>query len=258
MVLIPTYTSRLSFAFLPALFGHAVDIGFVLWLSHRFERIREPRVWLSGVAFVAGAQLAYISGVMNISFLLGTLALVVASGRAEDRWRQGTAILAMGLAGSAVAVLLYYRDFLGVLVDLLPRILGHAQDGVSHYAPSGWGQVAWQRTRSFFGVVYPVLAAFGLVRLFRLGRCRALLAAWLLTYALLLLARARVPDIFLHGHETLLVAPLVCLASGEALARLWQRGRAARIVAAALLLYLAGWGLVLQWRAIADQLANAT
>ena len=32
MVVIPTYSSRLSYAFLPSLFGHAVDIAFVYWI----------------------------------------------------------------------------------------------------------------------------------------------------------------------------------------------------------------------------------
>ena len=85
-----------------------------------------------------------------------------------------------------------------------------------------------------------------------------LVAAWLITYALLLLGRARLPDLFLHGHETLLVTPLVCLASGETLAALARRGGARRRVAAAiLLLFLAVQGLAWQWRALADQLGNA-
>src|SRR6185503_18564796 len=48
MVVVPTYTSRLSFAFLPALLGHAADMALVYWLAGHLERAREPRVWLQG------------------------------------------------------------------------------------------------------------------------------------------------------------------------------------------------------------------
>src|SRR5438128_1458405 len=44
MAFVPTYVSRLSFAFLPALFGHAVDIAFLFWLAGNLERIRERRI----------------------------------------------------------------------------------------------------------------------------------------------------------------------------------------------------------------------
>jgi hypothetical protein len=81
--------------------------------------------------------------------------------------------------------------------------------------------------------------------------------AWVLAYALLLLGRARVPDVFLHGHETLFATPLVCLAAGHALGAL-ARGPAWRRVAAAIVLaVLAAQGLHAQWASIAAQLANA-
>src|SRR5262249_26978452 len=56
MAVIPTYTSRLSFAFLPALFGHAVDMAFVLWLAAHLDRLRERGVWLRGALFVSACQ----------------------------------------------------------------------------------------------------------------------------------------------------------------------------------------------------------
>jgi hypothetical protein len=117
--------------------------------------------------------------------------------------------------------------------------------------------VACARTRDFFDGMYPVLAAAGLVALFRRRRGASLLAAWLLTYVLLLLGRAKVPDVFLHGHETLFVTPLVCLAAGHALATLASYGRAARAAAFVLGGLLALQGFAWQWRALADQLGNA-
>ena len=73
----------------------------------------------------------------------------------------------------------------------------------------------------------------------------------------LLFGRAKVPDVFTHGHETLFVTPLVCLLAGEALVALWRRDLRTRAVAAALLALLAVQGLVAQWRFLADQLGNA-
>ncbi len=267
MVLIPTYTSRLSFAFLPSLLGHAVDMAFLLWIAGRIDRVTELRTWLAGAVWVAACQLAYVSGVINISLLVAVLAAVTA---VAGQRRAALAILAMGALGSAVAFALYYRDFLPMVADVTSRIVssGGAEAAPSRYPIQSFWAVAYGRTRDFFDGVYPVLAALGVALLCRHGappstsesrwpvRTR-LVAAWLITYGLLLLGRARVPDLFLHGHETLLVTPLVCLASGETLAALARRGGARRAAAAILLLFLAAQGLAGQWRAVADQLGNA-
>ena len=256
MALIPTYVSRLSFAFLPALLGHAVDIALVVWLAGNLDRIRDPRVWMRGALFVAAGQLAYVSGVVNVSLFVAVLAGCEAAVHREARARRAAALLGMGLLGSLVSVLLYYRDFLPMVLD----VAAHAgRDGaaVSVHPVQGFFAVAYGRTRDFFDGIYPVLAAAGLVVLFRRTRGASLLAAWLLTYLLLLLGRAKVPDVFLHGHETLFFTPLVCLASGQALAGLAARGRAGRAAALVVGSALAVQGFVWQWRALADQLANA-
>jgi hypothetical protein len=256
MLLIPTYVSRLSFAFLPALLGHAVDMAFLYWLAGRLDDIpREKRAFATGVLFVCACQLAYVSGVINISLLVGVLALFAAL-EPRRSLRRGVAILAMGLLGSLVSVALYYRDFLPMLTDVLGRLAGAAA-AAPRYPVQPFLAVAAGRTHDFFDGVYPVLAFFGLGLLLVRGRGRSLLAAWAATYLLLLLGRAKLPDLFLHGHETLLVTPLVCLAAGEALARLWRMGRFGRVAAASVLVFLAYQGLTLQWQALAAQLANA-
>jgi hypothetical protein len=170
----------------------------------------------------------------------------------------------MGLAGAAVALVLYYRDFLGMVADVAPRLGAPA---ASRYPVESFLLTAYRRTRDFFDGVYPLLAAGGLWLLCaedapapsearRDGR-RALLLAWTGAYALLLLGRAKAPDIFLHGHETLLVTPLVCLAAGHALAWLYARGAAARAAAILVAIFLAVQGLWGQWSAVAAQLGNA-
>ncbi|MGE3373405.1 MAG: hypothetical protein AB7O37_07735 [Vicinamibacteria bacterium] len=260
MLIIPTYTSRLSFAFFPSLLGHALDTAFVLWLVARCDRLREPAVLLRGALWVSACQLAYVSGVVNIGLLVSALALAVAwQRRAErDAGRAALGILGMGLAGSLASVALYYRDFLGVAADMLPHALGFGGGrAASHFPIQSFFAVAYDRTRDFFGFVYPYLAALGLALLLRAGRARSVLLAWLGAYGLLLLGRAKVPDVFLHGHETTFVTPLVCLAAGETLSRLWKAGPASRAAAVGLLAYLAATGLAGQWRAVAAQLGNA-
>jgi hypothetical protein len=255
MVLVPTYTSRLSFAFLPALFGHAVDMAFVLWLLTSFESFPRRATFVRGALAVAACQLAYISGVMNTSVFLLALAAVEPKGVPRERVRRGAWILAMGLLASAIAVALYYRDFLGMFLDVIPRV-GGAHGAASRYPIQSWLSVTFERTRDFFDTVYPLLALAGLYLLRRAAGFRVLLA-WAIAYLLLLLGRAKVPDVFLHGHETLLVTPLVCLAAGEALSRLWKSGRTGQWCAAAVLAFLAVQGLRGQWQALADQLFNA-
>lgn len=254
MVVIPTYTSRLSFAFLPSLFGHAVDMAFLLWLMARADVLGTRRVWLAGAAWVAACQLAYVSGVVNLSLLVGVLALL--TGMAVG-WRRGLGLLAMGLVGSVVSVALYYRDFLPMASEVAGRVVSHTGGAASRYPIQSWLAVSYGRTADFFDHVYPVLAVVGMVALWRRGKAGLVLAAWVLTYFLLLLGRAKAPDIFLHGHETLLLTPLVCLASGEALAQLAGRGLWGRAGAGLAFGFLAAQGLWLQWRSIADQLANA-
>jgi hypothetical protein len=279
MAFVPTYVSRLSFAFLPALFGHAVDVAFLFWLAGNLDRIRERGTWVRGALFVAACQLAYVSGVINISLFVAVLALCEAGLRRPAGGRQAAAVLATGLAGSLASVLVYYQDFLPMVLDVFSHAARLGAVAASVHPVQGFLTVAYARTRDFFDGIYPVLAAAGLVVLFLRsrgtnprslfepgglqappdprGRSASLLAAWLLSYLLLLLGRARMPDVFLHGHETLFVTPLVCLAAGQALATLASYGRAARAAACVLGGWLALQGFAWQWRALADQLGNA-
>jgi hypothetical protein len=263
LVLIPTYTSRLSFAFLPALFGHAFDLALLCWLASHLDSIRAPRTWIVGAGWIAACQLAYVSGVMNTAALV--LALVLWA-LVRRRPVEAGALAAMGLAAAACAVALYYRDFLGMVIDLVPRVAQGAAQAPSRYPVQPFWRVAYERTRDFFDTVYPILAAGGLALLWRepvpeatvsTAARRWLLVGWLGAYVLLLAGRAKAPDVFLHGHETLLVTPLVCLAAGVALSRLARHSRAAWWTAAALVAFLAVQGALGQWRAIAEQLGNA-
>jgi hypothetical protein len=207
---------------------------------------------------------------MNTAALIGGLIIVALAAR---RPREAAALAAMGLAACAVSVALYYRDFLGMVLDMLPRIAHGASRAPSRYPVRPYLEVVVERTRDFFGVVTPVLAAAGFVLLLRDGHTtrpaarvastearRWLLLSWLAAYLLLLAGRARVPDVFLHGHETLLATPLFALAAGEALAALAGRPSprtAGRLAAALLVIFLTVMGFRDQWAALAAQMGNA-
>lgn len=250
MLLIPTYASRLSFALLPALFGHVFDLALLLFLLGPLERLARPKGLVAGGLFVAGAELAYVSGVTHTALLVPLVAAFVLG--LERDWRTAARLLAMGALGAALAFLLFYRDFVASALQVA------AAGGGSGYPVRSFLALFAERTWSFFRAFYPLLAVPGFVRLWRRGRGRPVLGAWLVAYLLLLLLRARVPDVFRYGHETLFVTPLVCLAAGEVLQRIRGMGRFGRLAAAGLLALLAAEGLWLQWRAVAEQLGNAT
>ena len=254
MAFVPTYTSRLTFAFLPSLFGHAVDVGFVYWLSTRLDGPFPRSALLRGSLFISASQLAYVSGLLNVGAFALILVLVLLLKHPSDP-RAGRAVATILASGSMLSVLLYYRDFMGMALDLAPRALGAVPGVESLYPIRGFIEVSYERTRSFFGGIYPVLAAAGLWLVARRGNPSALgLGAWAGAYCLLLFGRAKAPDVFLRGHEALFVTPLICLASGEALARLASGGVFRKTLAWTLFLALAAQGLYLQYRSLAANL----
>lgn len=251
-LLVPTYTTRLALALLPALAGHAADMLLVAWLFHRLPRIREPRVLAAGAAVVAACQLTYVSSVVNTAALSAVL-LAALLLRADTRPMAGP--LALAAAGGAAGALgLYYRDFVPGLV----AVLGRGPGAGSVYPVESWMRLTWSRTRDFFGVAYPLLAALGAPLLRRASGPGGLLAAaWGGAYLLLLLLRAKVPDVFRYGHETLFVTPLVCLLGGAALGHAWARGRAWKVAVVLVVGWLAWHGAIAQLTAVEDQTRNA-
>jgi hypothetical protein len=157
------------------------------------------------------------------------------------------------LLGAAIAVGLYYRDFVLPLLSLP----GRARAAEAVYAPLGFLELLLRRTHAYFDSVHPLLALSGLGLLLARRRDPVFALAWLGSFLVLILLRARIPDVFRYGHETLFVTPLVCLLSAVALAELSRRGRAGRLLATLVIGFLIVQGVVLQWRALGEQLANA-
>ena len=266
LLVAPVYGRHLAVAFLPALFGHAFDLGLVTWLQPRLERMRTPRVFLVTAVLVCACQIAYVSAVTLIPAFLVALALLVAAGRSPVRVAVALALVGAGVLGSVLSVLIYYRSFLGPILDALPSLAAEPAAGLVKAAP-GLFQVALRTTQGSFAPpdglpfvfqwTFLSMAVVGLVPALRRETGRPILAAWLLAYALLLLGRTLAPSLFQFQHEALFVAPLLCLAAGEALAWLWSFGDWRRWAAGALGLFLCLQGLRTQAEALLAQLGHA-
>lgn len=256
LLVAPIYGRHLAVAFLPALFGHAWDVGLITWLQPRLERLKVPQVWLTTAFFVCACQIAYVSAVTLIPALIVALALLIAVGRAPGKVGLALALLGAGVVGSLLSVLAYYRHFLGPILTALPSLATPSPSGPATAAP-GFLEVAFRTTTGSFAPLLLALSVLGLVLSIRREKARPMLAAWLLAYALLLLGRARAPTLFQFQHEALFVAPLLFLAAGETLAWLWSFGSWRRAAAVALGLLLCVQGLWAQGDSLLAQLGHA-
>jgi hypothetical protein len=260
MIVLPTYGTRLSLALFAALFGHVFDAGFLAWLSRRLPALGERRYWIRAAALVAACELAYVSGVLNVPIFLAVLTAALFATR---RPRLATAMTGALALGSLLALALYYRHYVVAALRLAGASPGGGGGG--RYARESFVAVLLNRTDVFFGPILPLVAVAGLVLLYRRlaatddGRVvRLIPIAWTATYLALLLGRSVVPDVFLHGHETLFATPLVAVAVSTVLVHVAQGGRAGRVAAALGYAAVAYWGLTRQAWAVAEQLRNAS
>jgi hypothetical protein len=251
LLLVPIYVHHLGLAYLAALFGHAVDMAFLAWLAGRVDRITVPATFLAASALTAACQLSYVGSVIVLPVFLATLAaFVLLEHRSIAGLRRALAILGFGFAGSLLAVILYYRHFSPLVVD----VLSHAASGTPVVAADdapkqGFFEVVLRFTRRYFDGLWAPLALWGFVLLLRRGAGGPVIAAWGATYLLLLLGRAKLPFVFQHPHDALFVTPLVCLAAGEALSTVARAGGWRQGLAAVLLAVLILHSLLLQWQA---------
>jgi hypothetical protein len=207
-----------------------------------------------GVVLLACAQLAYISSTVTTSVLLLCVALVLAAGGEGGRERARALVIILAL-GSLLSVVLYYRDFLAGTFEAVRAALGSAEATRPHRP--GPGRIEGSLVRWAVPTVL-AYAVFGLVRLFRArGPGRAVLAASLVSVALVGALRLSVPAVFGHVHLALFVTPLLCVAAAAGLDLLIDRGRIARALAAVLAGGVVVHGLVIQAQLFLIQLGRA-
>jgi hypothetical protein len=259
LCVIPTYTSRLSFALLPALSGHVFDL--VVLLALLIVTTAEPpmptRGWLCAAATLLAGHLAYTSSVVNEGLLMAILVALWLGADRSGLLVSGRLVLAEAVA-ALLAFALYYRHFVGDVFGLAARLTGiGAAPNASVYPIESFWALLLERTNTFFGWSWMTLAVAGLALGGTAARNSKVVQAWALTYLGLVLLRAKIPDVFRYGHETLFLTPLVATLAGSALILAFRLGGGHRILA-----LLGGGGLLLvslrdQWRAVADQLSNA-
>jgi hypothetical protein len=266
LALAPTYPHWLFRATLPALLGHSMDLVLLLWLARNVSgdtsecsaagrakdgskhsdvsETSSPRTLLTGAALLASVQLAYsfsivVSGLLVV--FLVTLALV---GRKEGRVRPAVAILGLGLLGSALSLVLYYRDFVPGTLALL-RTAGPGAPGPQVGFVGHLLEILGTGLFRFFDTLWPLLALLGLpLALARPSRAgRAVLLASLLTWSFLTLLRVAGPGVFRWNHDLLLLTPLLALLGAAFLARLHAGGGSRRVLAGLLLLAVAAQSL---------------
>jgi hypothetical protein len=262
LCVIPVYTSRLSFALLPALSGHVFDLILQLALVAVMPRGRVESNRGAALLFACllAGHLAYTSSVVNGGLLMAVLA-TLSLGREKAAVHSSGRLVVAEICAGLLAFLLYYRYFVGDVLGLGARLLGGGRAGgeaaQSVYPIESFWRLLFERTDAFFGWPYIGLALIGLALGGEGVRRSMVTRGVIVTYLALILLRAKVPDVFRYGHETLFLTPLVAILAGAALILVWRRGGVVRSAGLA-----AGCGLALhsfwsQWRAVADQLANA-
>jgi hypothetical protein len=255
----PAYVHHLGLAYLAALFGHAVDMVLLAWLVRHWELLARPRLLAAAAALVAAGQLSYVAAAIVTPIFLALLAAMVYFERSRpDGRRLALLVLAAGILGSVLAVLLYYRGFSALFVHALTRTAGEAPLVASgDAARQPFLTIFWIFTRRYFDWAWMPTALFGFIWLLRRRTDRPFLLAWGLTYLVLLFGRSVLPFVFQHPHEGLFATPLVCLAAGQGVAHLHARGGGWRIAGIALLLALAVQGLFVQGHEWNRHLAHA-
>ena len=218
----PAAFSRLSSAFLAAVFAHFLDT-LVLAALFPGKSDGKPRLWLT-LAWLTAALASYPGSLVSFGIFFPVFGLLLVVRMGPGLRRDGLALLA-GSAGVAVIVLaVVYREFVGVfLSELVPRFLAGESEG-GGVSLGGTISLLIRRYWIFYGGVYiPLIAGGALVWFLRrpspfLSR---LLLAWVFTFVALIFLRASAPDLFSKVKEILWVAPLISLAGGTALA--WAR-----------------------------------
>ena len=155
----PAGLSRLSFAFLAAVFAHFLDTLVLASLFPRGNADR-PNYWITACLLLL-ALAAYPGSLINFGIFFPILGVLLLIGVTPELRRVGLTLLA-GSAGVAVLVLsIVYREFVGVFVtELLPSFLAGGSRGGS-LSPVDAIATLGARYWIFYGGVYLPLLVGG-------------------------------------------------------------------------------------------------
>jgi hypothetical protein len=235
--MLPALFSRLLLAMWATLAGHLLDLIVVILALRLVTQPESSRRLLGLAGATLAALFTYISSLFNVGGFLGFLGLI------EIKGRRGWRLLALAAGGAAVVVVCLYLPFALVFVDeILPAVLAGGGAKASQEASLAG---ALERIPLFFGYAYPLLTAAGLVVVRRQATRPAwrVVAAYGLTFALLVALRAFGGGLFKDLKEIEFVGPLVALGTGAVLAELARRGAWGRWAAGLTGLGLLAFGL---------------
>jgi hypothetical protein len=262
---LPLFIVRLSLAYFPALVGHGFDAVVILYLVGHLDRLDRRRAVLTLGALLAAALLTYTQSLLNFAVLLPLfLLLQIAFDRGAGARRRQIGLVAAGLIGATLSLVVFYGRYVPTLFDMrrgIPmaeeRVLLEKQEQQARNAAlsgeplppaetdedpytgpradllRGLRKAAW-RLYVFYGLFAPVVLAGVLLAWRRTARADAarFVAAWALTYLVLNLASGGLPgpNLVRYNKDLEVVAPLCCVGLATVGAWLWSFTRAGAIV----------------------------
>jgi len=247
-VLPPPLLKSLSVGEFANVFGQGLALPLLALLAIRARELQRNIFSLVLATLFALALLGHLGVTISLTCLLGCLGLFWLT-RWETR-RAFRVLLFAGLLAGALVALFYYTALWDVLIS---RVSNPPSVGSGGAAPSITHKLTQQVGYVYVYGIHTLALAPGLigVALVALPSSRwrsrgappglgMLLLAWwggtLLSLGLLLFANQGVRwQSFLY--------PALCIGAGPALAALWPRGRAGRVVVAGLVAFLAWYGL---------------
>ena len=242
----PATAVELSLGAIPALLGHAADLGVLLLLASPHAGERSARRTAGLAAAVAGAQLTYVSSILLAPALVLASALFLWPAAPDGR-RRASRLALSALVGSLVALLLYYRDF---LPDTLAAARALALAPAATLGADPGADRPWLALAAWASPATPLLALAGIALLLaghdRRDASPAVVRGWALAILTLGVLRHLFPGALGFFHLPLGAAPLVALGVGRALVFALARGRGGRVLAITLATVLLAHGLVLQ------------
>jgi hypothetical protein len=253
--LLPLFITRLSYAYFPAIVGHAFDVAVILLLVSRIERpVRLQTVLLLASAF-AVAMLTYTQSLLNFAILLPIfVASELITDRAPANLHRQAGLLGALILGGLLSLTVFYYRYLPVAYhiyhgtpmteaaiktekDRMRASLLSIEDLAPENDDPDAGpdldlarglRKAARRLYRFYGF-FAIIIPFGLVLVLGSvkGSRRRFVAVWASTYLILNLASGGLPgpNLVRYNKDLEIVAPLACLCLALVGKWLWSRMR---------------------------------
>ena len=216
----PALTRSLLFMEYSALTGHLFDLLVIAYLAHIAFDFDSWKKTSATALLIAASAVAYTSGFIHQGLLVGSCLLLTPLTRGLSR-RNAFRLAAAGLAGAALAVVLYHpRTVVSLLTALFSGGIDSTPETVPLVAERAGSAVA--RLLEFLGFALPWLGIFAVgytLRQTTSPPLRHLVSAWTLSGAIAFGLRFIVLELMTYQKELYWVGALLAVASGFLIAR---------------------------------------